>query len=98
MLKFLCILLCNVQKSIVKIKQLQEKLNSLDPELEIYLKGYEGGVAELKMVAEVEVAKNYNVDWWYGPHEIVRYNGDLIVEEVDKYFKNIEKGVYLSAS
>ena len=79
----------------MKIKQLLEKLKDLDPELEIYLKGYEGGAIELKTVAEVEVSKNFNVDWWYGPHEITRYNGDLLVEDVDKYFKNIEKGVYL---
>jgi len=78
----------------LKIKQLLEKLNGLDPELEIYLKGYEGGVVELRTVAEVEVAKNYNVDWWYGPHEVIRYNGDLLVENKDT-FKNIEKGVYL---
>ena len=78
----------------MKIKQLLEKLNGLDPELEIYLKGYEGGVVELRTVAEVEVAKNYNVDWWYGPHEVIRYNGDLLVEDKD-IFKNIEKGVYL---
>ena len=78
----------------MKIKQLLEKLNGLDPELEIYLKGYEGGVVELRTVAEVEVAKNYNVDWWYGPHEVIRYNGDLLVENKDT-FKNIEKGVYL---
>jgi len=78
----------------LKIKQLLEKLNGLDPELEIYLKGYEGGVVELRTVAEVEVAKNYNVDWWYGPHEVIRYNGDLLVEDKD-IFKNIEKGVYL---
>ena len=71
-----------------------EKLNGLDPILEIYLKGYEGGVVELRTVAEVEVAKNYNVDWWYGPHEVIRYNGDLLVEDKDS-FKNIEKGVYL---
>ena len=78
----------------MKIKQLLEKLNGLDPELEIYLKGYGGGVVELRTVAEVEVAKNYNVDWWYGPHEVIRYNGDLLVENKDT-FKNIEKGVYL---
>ena len=78
----------------MKIKLLLEKLNGLDPELEIYLKGYEGGVVELRTVAEVEVAKNYNVDWWYGPHEVIRYNGDLLVEDKDS-FKNIEKGVYL---
>ena len=77
----------------MKIKLLLEKLNGLDPELEIYLKGYEGGVVELRTVAEVEVARNYNVDWWYGPHEVIRYNGDLLVEE--DTFKNIEKGVYL---
>ena len=79
----------------MKIKQLLEKLNGLDPELEIYLKGYEGGVTELKTVAEVGVAKNYNVDWWYGPHEVIRYNGNFLVEEADKYFKNIENGVFL---
>ena len=78
----------------MKIKQLLEKLNGLDPELEIYLKGYEGGAIELKTVAEVEVSKNYNVDWWYGPHEVIRYNGGLLVEDKD-IFKNIEKGVYL---
>ena len=78
----------------MKIKELIALLAQLDSELEIYLKGYEGGVVELRTVAEVEVAKNYNVDWWYGPHEVIRYNGDLLVEDKDS-FKNIEKGVYL---
>ena len=78
----------------MKIKELIALLAQLDSELEIYLKGYEGGVVELRTVAEVEVAKNYNVDWWYGPHEVIRYNGDLLVEDKDA-FKNIEKGVYL---
>ena len=79
----------------MKIKELIALLTQLDSELEVYLKGYEGGVTELRTVAEVEVAKNHNEDWWYGPHEVVRYNGDLLVEEVDKYFKNIESGVLL---
>ena len=78
----------------MKIKELIALLTQLDSELEIYLKGYEGGVVELRTVAEVEVAKNYNVDWWYGPHEVICYNGDLLVEDKDS-FKNIEKGVYL---
>ena len=45
----------------MKIKELIALLTQLDSELEIYLKGYEGGVVELRTVAEVEVAKNYNV-------------------------------------
>lgn len=79
----------------MKIKELIALLTQLDSELEVYLKGYEGGVTELKTVAEVEVAKNHNIDWWYGPHEVVRYNGELLEKDVDKYSLNIEKGVFL---
>lgn len=53
----------------MKIKDLITKLQSFDPDLDVCLNGYEGGVYEMKDVRLTEVALNVNEEWYYGPHE-----------------------------
>ena len=55
----------------MKVKDLIEQLNSLDPELTVVRPGYEGGVTEVGHLSTIEVFLNVNKDWYYGEHEQV---------------------------
>lgn len=76
----------------MKIKELIEQLEKLDPELEVFIRGYEGGVDELNKISDVkDIVLNVNNEWYYGKHEIIEeYNKS-------KRFKNVEviKGIIL---
>lgn len=74
----------------MKIKELIEKLSQLDPELEVYLHGYEGGYCDVFKTEHITLCKDYYGEeyWWYGPHEIVDR-----VEEPSKYIES--KGILL---
>lgn len=51
------------------IKQLIEKLSEMDPELEVYIRGYEDGYDDLYVLEPITVCKNVNTEWWLGKHE-----------------------------
>lgn len=52
------------------VKELIEFLQTQDPELRVFTKGYEGGFEDAKANDEIfEVALNHNTDWYYGPHQ-----------------------------
>jgi len=51
------------------IKQLIEKLSDMDPELEVYIRGYEDGYDDLCVLEPITVCKNVNTEWWLGKHE-----------------------------
>ena len=53
----------------MKVKDLIEKLQAVDPELMVVRDGYEGGVTEVEYVVVEEVALNVNEVWYYGEHE-----------------------------
>ena len=53
----------------MKVKDLIEKLQAVDPELMVVRGGYEGGVTEVGSVDVQEVALNANEEWYYGEHE-----------------------------
>ena len=55
----------------MKVKELIERLQALDPELEVMRDGYEGGVENATEVDVVDVALNVNEAWYYGSHEVV---------------------------
>ena len=55
----------------MKVKELIEKLQALDPELMVVRDGYEGGVCEVIEVSSKTVALNVNTAWYYGDHEIL---------------------------
>lgn len=70
----------------MKVKELIEALNLLNPELMVVIDGYEGGVNEADMVEVVPVALDVNDEWYYGQHEVVdhdeeaRYEGYTVVQ------------------
>ena len=47
----------------MKVKDLIEKLQAVDPELMVVRDGYEGGVPEVGYVVVEEVALNVNEEW-----------------------------------
>jgi len=59
----------------MRVKELIEKLEQLDPDLHVMVSGYEGGYHDVE-VSPVRRFKFYqNSAWWYGPHEIVESGG-----------------------
>lgn len=51
------------------VKELIEKLQTLDPDLMVFTNGYESGYNDV-VVSEVTNFKlNVNTEWYYGPHE-----------------------------
>jgi hypothetical protein len=55
----------------MKVKELIEKLQTLDPEMEAMRHGYEGGVENITLFEIEPVALKVNDQWYYGPHEVV---------------------------
>jgi len=53
----------------MKVKDLIEQLQAVDPELMVVRDGYEGGGTEVGYVVVEEVALNVNEEWYYGEHE-----------------------------
>ena len=53
----------------MKVKELIEQLQQLDPDLHVFTTGYEGGFEDVVQVGNVkEFALNYHTQWYYGPH------------------------------
>ena len=56
----------------MKVKELIQELEKMDPELLVFTKGYEGGFEDAMVDGKiVEAALNYNTDWYYGKHQPV---------------------------
>lgn len=54
----------------MNVKELIEKLSTLNPDVMVVVSGYEGGVDELLFVTTEVVELNVNSTWYYGRHEI----------------------------
>jgi hypothetical protein len=54
----------------MNVKELIEKLMPLPEDNPVVIRGYEGGVDDLKNVEEVKIKKNVNTSWYYGPHDL----------------------------
>jgi len=65
----------------MKVKELIERLQALDPELMVVRAGYEGGVTEVGQVTIITVALNVNEEWYYGEHE-----------QIDEFSRRDHKG------
>ena len=76
----------------MKVKELIEKLQAVDPELMVVRDGYEGGVCEVMDFSTQTVALKANTAWYYGDHEI------LYAEDDDKQHSNSAKAtvVYIT--
>jgi hypothetical protein len=56
------------------VRELIEYLQTQDPELLVFTKGYEGGFDDIELNSEIyEVALNYHDEWYYGKHESVKF-------------------------
>ncbi len=75
------------------ISELIEQLQKLDPSLEVYINGYEGGYDDVEKIEHIEVCRNfYEDDWYYGNHE--DFNA---VRKGDNPFRyDIAKGIVLT--
>ena len=72
------------------VKELIEKLQTLDPDLHVFVRGYEGGYDDVGPITPPnDFALDFHDEWYYGKHEVADYPG---VEEGDY---TIVKGVVL---
>jgi len=53
----------------MKLKDLLVLLSQLPPDVEVVVKGYEGGLDDVIDVKLVKIKRNVNSDWYYGRHE-----------------------------
>lgn len=54
------------------VKELIEKLQQLDPELRVFVEGYEGGYNDVDKLREEIIALDFHEEWYYGKHEEIR--------------------------
>jgi hypothetical protein len=69
------------------VRELIEYLQTQDPELLVFTRGYEGGFDDIELNSELyEVALNYHDEWYYGKHESVKmvHNQTLLEYETAK--------------
>ena len=53
----------------ITVKELIEKLQTVDPDLVVLVPGYEGGFREAVFSSHViKLQKDRNDEWYYGPH------------------------------
>lgn len=66
----------------MKIKELIERLSKYNPELEVMIDGYEGGVQEPASMYEQEIIRDYyKHDSYSGPHISITYLRSYLDEE-----------------
>jgi hypothetical protein len=52
------------------VKELIEHLQTLDPDLRVFVKGYEGGVDDKTSIPEPDdITLDVHSEWYYGKHE-----------------------------
>lgn len=52
------------------VQELINQLQNLDPTLEVYVNGYEGGYDDVDKIEHIEVCRDFYYDeWYYGNHE-----------------------------
>ena len=74
------------------VKELIEQLQTLDPELHVFVSGYEGGYRYVELEDEImEIALDVHDEWWYGKHE----DADSSYFVPDKTKHTIVKGIVL---
>ena len=76
------------------VKELIEQLQTLDPDLHVFVRGYEGGYDYAGPVTDPnEFALDFHDEWYYGKHETAHETADYYGVE-EGYYK-IVKGVVL---
>jgi len=51
------------------VKELIEKLQQLDPELHVFVDGYEGGYDDVAISEVKDIALDVHKEWYYGKHD-----------------------------
>lgn len=74
------------------VKELIEKLKEVDPELRLFVRGYEGGVDDAGFGQVSNFALDYHTDWYYGSH--LELDEDEVNNSEYKSYK-IVKGIQL---
>ena len=67
-----------------------EILQKLDPDLRVFVQGYESGFDDIKISDETNFSLYINEDWYYGPHEKDK-NGPIkgiVLERARNKFNN----------
>ena len=54
----------------MKVKDLIAFLSQMPADVNVVVKGYEGGVDDVVNVKLVKIKKDVNSEWYYGRHEI----------------------------
>ena len=69
---FYCLTFCCIL--IMKVKELIEKLQAFDSELEVYVDGYEGAydTPQEPFQSPMKLNVHNEVEWYYGKHELHR--------------------------
>jgi hypothetical protein len=55
------------------VKELIEYLQTIDPELKVFVKGYEAGYNDANTVNHEELVLNVHSVWYYGKHDLLKY-------------------------
>lgn len=54
----------------ITVKELIEKLHTVDPDLVVLVPGYEGGYREVEFSNHVrKLRRDAHDEWYYGPHD-----------------------------
>jgi hypothetical protein len=61
------------------VKELIEYLQTVDPELKVFVKGYEAGYNDVNAINHEDMVLNVHGVWYYGKHDLLKY-----VEKKDK--------------
>ena len=54
------------------VKELIEYLQTIDPELRVFVKGYEAGYNDVNAINHEDMVLNMNNIWYYGKHDLLR--------------------------
>jgi Cys-tRNA synthase (O-phospho-L-seryl-tRNA:Cys-tRNA synthase) len=76
----------NIKISNMTVKELIEQLQTLDPDLQVFINGYEGGFNNVTPVAGnvVDMVLDYHRDWFYGKHELAEQITDVAEYKIVK--------------
>lgn len=68
------------------VKELIEQLQTFDPDLQIFINGYEGGFNDITPIAGnvVDMVLDYNTEWYYGKHELAEQITDVAEYKIVK--------------
>lgn len=67
----------------MKVKELIEKLQTVDPELHVFVDGYEGGYDYLEFdPKEKNIALNVHEEWYYGRHDEAVDSSESVVKAI----------------